>query len=72
MREKKTLRQIWKDVKCAIGWHDEFTWDYIAGYKNIRIANCHNCDYRHEEPITSYTVGADIELDEYLREVRRV
>jgi hypothetical protein len=70
--EKKTFRQIWKDVKCALGYHDLYVWNVDLPYRHTQITECYNCRYRKEEPYTAVTVGADIELDEHFREIKKV
>jgi hypothetical protein len=66
--EKKTFRQIWKDVKCALGFHSLYTWNVELPYRRTQITECYNCRYKWIFP---FYISGNPKLDEYLREIKK-
>jgi hypothetical protein len=73
--EKKTFRQIWKDVKCALGIHSLYTWNVDMPYRHTQITECYNCRYKKEEHVedrSNFRRRYRLGMDEDLREIKKV
>ena len=64
---------MWNKIKCWLGWHDKDERVITKAYQgdDLKITECRNCSYRHEELLGTHSILADIMLTDLIKEFKK-